>query len=123
MSMTVLLAEDYADTREMMKFMLESFGHIVIEARDGYEAVMEARKHRPDIVLMDIAMPGMNGITSATLIRALDNCHDIPIVAVTAYCDQYVEASSDFGFDHVMEKPVDFDDLRKVVSGYGAPAV
>ncbi len=116
--MLVLLAEDYDDTRKMMKFMLESFGYEVVEACDGYEALLEARKNRPDIVLMDIAMPVMNGITSATLIRALDNCQNIPIVAVTAFCDEYLESSSDFGFDHVLEKPVDMDELRKVVGDY-----
>ena len=118
MSKVVLLVEDYADVRIMMRFMLEKFGYEVIEARDGYEALLEARKHGPDRVLMDIAMPIMNGITSATLIRALDNCQNVPIVAVTAFCDQYVESSSEFGFDEVIEKPVDMDQLRRVVGTY-----
>ncbi|MGI8811086.1 MAG: response regulator [Pyrinomonadaceae bacterium] len=122
MAKKVLLAEDYADTRQMMRFMLESFGYEVVEARDGYEALLAAEKDCPDLVLMDIAMPIMNGITSATLIRALDNCRDIPIVAVTAFCDQYVESSSDFGFDYVMEKPVDIDELRKVVDEHMSAA-
>ena len=122
MGKKVLLAEDYADTRQMMRFMLESFGYEVVEARDGYEALLAAEKDCPDLVLMDIAMPIMNGITSATLIRALDNCRDIPIVAVTAFCDQYVESSSDFGFDYVMEKPVDIDELRRVVDEHMSAA-
>lgn len=116
--MIVLLAEDHADTRSMMKYMLESFGYDVREACDGYEAILEARKTRPDLVLMDIAMPVMNGITSATLIRELDNCRDIPIVAVTAFCDEYLESSSSFGFNHVLEKPVDLDDLQRVIREY-----
>lgn len=123
MPKVVLLAEDYADVRMMMKFMLEKFGYDVIEARDGYEALLEARKHGPDLVLMDIAMPIMNGITAATLIRALDNCRNVPIVAVTAFCDQYVESSSEFGFDEVIEKPIDMVQLKRVVGSYAPQSV
>jgi two-component system chemotaxis response regulator CheY len=119
MSKVVLLVEDYADVRMMMRFMLEKFGYEVIEARDGYEALLEARKHGPDLVLMDIAMPG---ITSATLIRSLDNCQNVPIVAVTAFCDQYVESSSEFGFDEVIEKPINMEQLREVVYNYAPQA-
>jgi CheY-like chemotaxis protein len=112
MSKVVLLVEDYADVRMMMRFMLEKFGYEVIEAR----------KHGPDLVLMDIAMPVMNGITSATLIRSLDNCQNVPIVAVTAFCDQYVESSSEFGFDEVIEKPINMEQLREVVYNYAPQA-
>jgi CheY-like chemotaxis protein len=111
----VLIAEDYADTRIMTRILLESIGFEVIEARNGAEAVTEARDNHPDLVLMDIAMPVLNGITAATMIHQMKDCEDIPIIALTAYGREYVEKASDYGFDAVIEKPVDMDDLVMVL--------
>ena len=118
MSKTVLVAEDYTDIRLMTKFMLESFGYDVIEARDGYEAVEEAKEHHPDLILMDVAMPMMNGITAASLIRAALHCETIPIIAVTAYGKEYISKGVEYGFDHVMQKPLIMEDLRKLLKRY-----
>jgi CheY-like chemotaxis protein len=111
----ILLAEDYADIRQMTRIMLETFGFEVIEAADGYEAIEKAKRTRPDVVLMDIAMPMLNGITAASMIHQLDGCGNIPIIAVTAFGKQYIEEASEYGFDAVIEKPVDMDELRLVV--------
>ena len=99
----------------MTRIMLETFGFEVIEAADGYEAIEKARRTRPDVVLMDIAMPVLNGITAAAMIHQLDGCGNIPIIAVTAFGKQYIEEASEYGFDAVIEKPVDMDELRLVV--------
>jgi CheY-like chemotaxis protein len=64
---------------------------------------------------MDIAMPMLNGITAASMIHQLDGCGNIPIIAVTAFGKQYIEEASEYGFDAVIEKPVDMDELRLVV--------
>jgi len=111
----ILLAEDYADIRQMTRMMLETFGFEVIEAADGYEAIEMAKLTHPDVVLMDIAMPILNGITAASMIHQLDGCGNIPIIAVTAYGKQYVEEASEYGFDAVIEKPIDMDELKLVV--------
>jgi CheY-like chemotaxis protein len=111
----VLIAEDYADTRLMTRILLESIGFEVIEARDGAEAIVQAQRTHPDLVLMDIAMPVLNGITAATMIHQLESCEDIPIIALTAFGREYVEKASDYGFDAVIEKPVDMDDLVMVL--------
>ena len=111
----VLIAEDYADIRTMTRIMVEAIGFDVIEASDGYEAIEQAKKNKPDIVLMDIAMPVLNGITAATMIHNLDDCADVPIIAVTAYGREYVEMANEYGFDAVIEKPIDMDDLRMVL--------
>ena len=118
MSKTVLIAEDHADIRLMTRFMLTSIGYDVIEARDGYEAVEEAKQHHPDLILMDIAMPILNGITAAHLIRSYENCHDIPIIAVTAYGKDYLNHEEEYGFDRIVEKPVNIDELRHLVGEY-----
>jgi CheY-like chemotaxis protein len=111
----VLVAEDYADVRRMTKLMLEKCGYDVIEARDGFEAFEQARQHHPDLILMDIAMPLINGITAARLIRGENLCENIPIIALTAYGKEYPLAS-EYGFDEVVAKPVDIDNLQKLVS-------
>lgn len=111
----VLIAEDYADIRFMTRIMVEAIGFEAIEAADGYEAIEQARKNKPDAVLMDIAMPVLNGITAATMIHQIEDLSDVPIIAVTAYGREYVEQASEYGFDAVIEKPVDIDDLRLVL--------
>ena len=112
---TVLIAEDYADIRTMTRIMVEAIGFDVVEAANGFEAVEKAKKHHPDVVLMDIAMPVLNGITAANLIHNLEDCSNIPIVAVTAYGRDYVESAAEYGFDAVIEKPVDMDHLKDVL--------
>jgi CheY-like chemotaxis protein len=102
----------------MTKMMIETCGYRVIEARDGYEAFEAAKEQRPDIILMDVAMPLMNGITSAALIRNLENCSDVPIVALTSYGSDYVESAEEFGFDLVIQKPMRIDDLRSLLHQY-----
>jgi CheY-like chemotaxis protein len=111
----VLIAEDYADIRMMTRIMVEAIGFEAIEASDGYEAIEQARKNKPDVVLMDIAMPLLNGITAATMIHQMEDLSDVPIIAVTAYGKEYVEQASEYGFDAVIEKPVDIDDLKLVI--------
>jgi CheY-like chemotaxis protein len=111
----VLIAEDYADIRHMTRVMIELMGFDVIEAADGNEAIEQARKARPDMVLMDIAMPVLNGITAAAMIHQLDECRDIPIIAVTAFGRDYVKDAGDYGFDAVIEKPVDMDELQVAI--------
>jgi len=122
MSKKVLLVDDYADIRKMTRFMIEIFGYDVIEAVDGYDALQQAEEHCPDIVLMDIAMPLVDGITSAKLIHALDSCRNIPIVAITAYGHEYMDRSNDFGFDAVVQKPIEMDHLKNLLRDFiGGP--
>jgi FOG: CheY-like receiver len=118
MEKTVLIAEDYADIRSMTKMMIETCGYHVVEAQDGYEAFEAAKEQRPDMILMDIAMPFMNGITSASLIRNIEHCSDVPIVALTAYGNDYFDRAEEFGFDQVVQKPVQIDTLRSLLSHY-----
>jgi CheY-like chemotaxis protein len=118
MSKTILIAEDYADIRSMTKYLLQSFGCDVVEARDGFEAVEQAKSVRPDLILMDIAMPVMNGITAAHLIRKTDDCVGIPIVAVTTYGGEYIDTEDDFGFDRVLQKPLKSDDIEHLIHDF-----
>jgi CheY-like chemotaxis protein len=114
----VLVAEDYEDIRGMMKAFLEHGGFEVLEAADGYEAVQKALDDRPDLILMDIAMPIMDGIQATTAIRQHDDLAEVPIVAVTAYADFYYDRALDVGCNDVIQKPVDFARLKPVVQSY-----
>jgi CheY-like chemotaxis protein len=121
MAQTVLIAEDYDDIRAMTKIMLETLGYNVLQARDGFEALELARDKCPDLILMDIAMPIMNGITAATIIRSLQNCRDIPIIALTAYGNDYAESAGDFGFDAVLQKPIRMEGLEDLLKWHLGP--
>jgi two-component system cell cycle response regulator DivK len=99
----VLLAEDETDLRKMMKILLELHGYDVIE---------------PDLILMDIAMPVMDGIDSARTIRRHEGLRRIPIVAVTAYGDFYSQRARNAGCTDVIQKPIDFAQLKPMVERY-----
>jgi len=118
MGKRVLIAEDQNDIRQMMKLMLEIRGYETIEATDGFDAVEKAYKFHPDLVLMDIAMPLLDGLGATKAIRQFDRDADVPIVAVTAYGDFYKKQALDAGCTDVLSKPLSFDQLEATIDGY-----
>lgn len=98
----------------MMKIMIELYGYKVIEAADGYDAVEKAREHQPDLILMDLSMPVLNGVDATRLLRSETEFSSIPILAVTAYRDMS-DAAIASGCDEVIHKPVEFTHLKKVL--------
>lgn len=82
---TVLVVDDYDDTRLMMRQVLEGQGYRVIEALTGIEAVKLAGDKRPDLILMDINLPIIDGVNATRQIREIEEMRDVPIVAVSAY--------------------------------------
>ena len=117
MTKKILVVEDLSDIRKMMKIMVELYGYEVIEARDGTEAVEQAREHHPSLVLMDLAMPLMNGAEAARAIK--EDFADIPIIAVTAYQNMDEEAL-EAGCERVIHKPVDFLKLKTLLAEHAA---
>src|SRR5436309_182747 len=118
MGKRVLIADDFQDTRRLMKLLLEKDGYEVSEAADGYEAVKRAVKDRPSLILMDIAMPVMDGIQATQAIRKHYDQTEVPIVAVTAYGDFYNTRARDAGCNDVIQKPLEFSLLPKLVGQY-----
>src|SRR5215208_1816387 len=117
---TVLVVEDNDDTRTIIRLELGKYGYLVIEARNGREAIELAESACPDLILMDLNLPKVDGLTAAQAIRRLgEKCADIPILAVTAY-DTYgiEEAAREAGCDAYIRKPIDFPSLEKAVSGF-----
>jgi CheY-like chemotaxis protein len=113
------VAEDSADTRAVLCRVLASYGYRVVEAADGREAVEAAVRECPDLVVMDLNMPVMDGLAATERIRELrDKCGDVPIVAVTAF-DTYGmrEAALEAGCTAYLLKPLVLDELESVVAG------
>jgi len=118
MSRTILIVEDYEDSRCFMKFLIESYGYEVMEAGDGLEAVESFSNHKPDLVLMDISMPKMDGLTATKEIRKFKEAKDIPIIAVTAYGERYYKRAIEAGCNDLINKPVDFEILEPIINKY-----
>jgi two-component system cell cycle response regulator DivK len=114
----VLIADDFEDTRQLMKFILEKNGFDVLEAADGFEAVKRAVESRPNLILMDIAMPVMDGIQATQAIRKHFDLTEVPIVAVTAYGDFYSQRAKDAGCNAVIQKPVEINSVTPLVTEY-----
>jgi len=107
MSAKILLVEDNEQNRYLATFILEKAGHQVIHAHTGREALEIADHERPDLVLMDIQMPEMDGYEAAQRLRTMAGFEQIPVVAVTSYAmagDQ--EKAMKLGFIGYIEKPI-----------------
>jgi two-component system CheB/CheR fusion protein len=113
----VLVVDDNVDAREALKFLLEDEGHDVRTAADGPDALAQAKTFLPDVVLLDIGLPGIDGYEVARRLRALAGCEESIIVAVSGYGQAEDRArSSAAGFDGHLLKPVAPERLLDVVS-------
>ncbi|XLZ71865.1 response regulator [Massilia sp. SR12] len=113
----VLLVEDNDDGREMMAMMLSCYGYPVQHAADGFQGLATAVAARPDIALVDIGLPGIDGYEVARRMRANPDTHHIKLIALTGYGladDQ--RRVMDAGFDMHLVKPVDVDQLLRAIS-------
>jgi signal transduction histidine kinase/ActR/RegA family two-component response regulator len=117
----VLLVEDNLDAADALAELLRMWGHEVEVVHDGASAVQRAGEARPDVVLLDIGLPGMDGYQVAGALRALPDLHGALLVALTGYgqeADRRRSAAA--GFDHHLIKPVDLEELKRLVAT-GAP--
>jgi len=114
---TILVAEDNLVNREVIREMLEAWGFRVLEAPDGQQALLAAKKQRPDLVLMDIQMPGHDGFSVMRQIRSDAEIKAIPILALTAYAMRGdSEKALSAGFDGYITKPIDMELLRDEIT-------
>ena len=104
---TVLLVEDNEDNLIVYRTILDHVGYRVIEARDGEEGVARARADQPDLILMDVSLPKMDGWEATRRIKADEGTRQIPIIAVTAHAlDDDREKATQVGCDGYLAKPV-----------------
>ena len=115
---TVLVVEDDEDARFLMRLELERLGYLVIEAEDGEKAVEIAERERPDIILMDLTLPVMDGITATEKIRSMDGLGGIPVIAVTAHQEtDFREEAKTAGFNAYVTKPIEIPWLDELIRG------
>lgn len=118
--MNILVAEDYDDIRRLIRMLLQTKGHRVMEAANGKEAVELAARERPDLILMDLNMPVMDGIEATHVLRERSEMAQVPIVAVTAHCSDgdWERKARAAGCDDCVAKPVNFDVLDNVLARF-----
>jgi len=113
----VLVVDDNVDTALSFSMLLRASGHDVQTAHDGLKAVQAAIDYRPDIVLLDIGLPGLNGYEVAKEIRKHPDFKHVVLVALTGYGqDSDRQASGEAGFTHHLVKPARFDELQKILA-------
>jgi two-component system cell cycle response regulator DivK len=113
---TVLVVEDFEDNRFMMRRLLEMSGYRVVEAVNGEQAVEAAIGERPDLILMDLSLPKLDGLAATRRIRQHDGLARTPIVAVSAHdtTDFHADALA-AGCNEYVTKPIDFDELESLL--------
>lgn len=113
---TILVAEDDADIRLMMSTLLGMKGYRVVEASNGQEALEVVQKERPDVVLMDLQLPRLNGFAVARFIRQSDALSRTPIVVVSAHDPaKHRNLALAAGCNAYVQKPIDFDRLNELI--------
>jgi CheY-like chemotaxis protein len=112
----ILIADDSASNRELLRTMLNHAGHQVTEAEDGEQAVAQARITRPDLAIIDIQMPKLDGYGVLQQLRADDGLRHIPVIALTAYAMDGDRARGlSAGFHAYVTKPVTLRNLRDIL--------
>jgi two-component system, cell cycle response regulator DivK len=115
--LTILVVEDYEDTSLAMRLALEHKGYRILEASDGEQAVQVAESVRPEVILMDLNLPVLDGFAAAERIRANPELKETVIVAVTAHHDQELRARAlAAGCNAFVTKPIDFEWLGDLIS-------
>ena len=113
---TILLVEDFDDTRLIMKLWLVKLGYRVVEAENGQDAVTLAATEDPDLILMDMMMPGLNGLDATRRIREDQSLQRTPIVAVSAYgANEYRARAIAAGCDEYVSTPFEPDELGELI--------
>jgi two-component system cell cycle response regulator DivK len=120
MSRTILLIEDNEQNRYLATFLLEQNGDTVIPAHDGHHGIAIAERIVPDLILLDIQLPTMDGHAVARALRKIEALAETPIVAVTSFAmvgDR--EKALEAGCNGYIEKPIDPDTFVDEIAGFG----
>lgn len=114
---TILIVEDNPSHMKLAADLLERSGYTVLRAADAESGLPMAREHRPDLVLMDLQLPGMDGIAATRMLKADAATRPIPVIVVTAYLDAHPEAEARAaGAAALIAKPYHYKDLLAAVA-------
>jgi CheY-like chemotaxis protein len=115
--MKVLIVEDHSDCRQMLVQMLNAAGLNAIEAMTAEEALAKAASEKPDVIIMDLSLPGMSGIEATTRLKLEPLTSHIPVVAFTAWSEsEYKRRAVNAGVTRFLTKPIAFARLMKIIS-------
>ena len=118
----ILVVDDSADNVAMMSLDLQQEGYRVVTATDGEEAVSVAVFSQPNLILMDISMPRLDGLGATRRIREKESLRDIPVIAVTAFgTEGFQRAAYDVGVSGYLTKPIDFARMHQLIARLLAP--
>lgn len=115
----ILVVDDFDDTRWLLRTWLERRGFRVIEAENGNEAVFEALNKSPDLIIMDLEMPELDGLSATRQIRGDSRLADVPIVAVSAYgAEQFRGLALQAGCNEYVSTPFEPSELERLIRSY-----
>lgn len=114
--MKILIIEDNERNRRLFKLIIDSIGHEILTAENGEDGINIAKREKPDLILMDIHLPVMDGLTAFSILQSNGGTKDIPIIAVTSHAmkgdrERFLEQ----GFADYIAKPIDVDDFIKTL--------
>ena len=116
---TILVVDDFDDTRWLLRTWLERRGFRVIEAENGNEAISEAQNQSPDLIIMDLEMPELDGLAATRQIRGDANLAEVPIVAVSAYgAEQFRGLALQAGCNEYVSTPFEPSELERLIRAY-----
>jgi len=114
----ILVVDDAPDIRSTIALILSRNGDVIIEAKDGIEAIEMAHRYRPSLIILDINLPGMDGVEVTRQLRTDPALEDVPIIAITAYAiASTANMARRAGCQRVIFKPFDLDTLVEEVAG------
>ncbi|HVF26884.1 MAG TPA: response regulator [Pyrinomonadaceae bacterium] len=114
---TIMVVDDVEDIRSLLHLWLEKHGYRVVEAGSGPEAVETAERERPDLILMDVSMPGGDGLNATVQIRKHAQLSDVPVVVISANGTEYYrDAALTAGCNEYLVKPIDPVQLETIMS-------
>lgn len=116
---TILVVDDFDDTRLLLKTWLEKKGFNVVLAANGNQAVAAAQEIRPDLIIMDIEMPELDGLAATRKIRSMKELNNIPVLAVSAYgAQQFRDEALAAGCSEYVSTPFEPDNLERVILSF-----
>ena len=121
-SCRILVVDDNSDAADMLAILLEQLGHTISVAHDGDEVLKLIDDHAPDLAVLDIGLPGMDGYELARRLRANPSTRDTRLIALSGYGQTSdKEQSKRAGFDAHLVKPIAFNDLQQVIEQLASP--
>src|ERR1700720_2221001 len=119
MAKRILIVEDHKDSRDVLVALLQFSGYQITEAGTGLQALEKARSEKPDLIVMDLQLPGMMGIEAAKILKEDKSTAHIPIIAYTALLNENLkEEALKVGMESFLEKPASMELIKQTIQKY-----